>query len=76
MYSLSEKDRLSIMSQSTLKTYPDGAIALEIEKMIAATLPPLPGLVRGLSADDRVKVFAAAVHQQREDFIEKNGDAF
>ncbi len=76
MYTLPEKDRLRIISQSSLKNHLEGAISIEIEKMIASTLPPVPGMVRGLSEEEREKVFAKAIHQQRENFIKNNGDAF
>lgn len=77
MYSLSEKDRLNIVSQAaSCKKHPDGAVEIEIEQMIASTLPPVQGMVRGLSAVERVKVLAAAAQQQREKFINEHGDAF
>lgn len=76
MYSLPEKDRLRILSQASLGTSKNVIVDMEIEKMIASTLPPVSGMVGGLSDEEKAKVFAAAVHQQREDFIAKFGDAF
>lgn len=76
MYKLSEAERLKIISEASKVSYPDGAVGIEIEKMIASSLPPVPGLVRGLSAEERNEVFTAAVQMQHERFIKENGDAW
>lgn len=76
MYLLSEKDRLNIVSQASRETHPAGAVEIEIEKMIASTLSPVPGMIHGLSAEERVKVLSTAAQQQRENFIKECGDAF
>ena len=78
MYSLSEKDRLEILSKSktAIKNSQSGIIEEEIEKIIAATLPPVPGLVRGLSPEERKKVFDIAIQQRFINFIKKNGKPF
>lgn len=74
MNSLSDKDRLKILSQAqTALSIPSGVIEEEIEKIIAATLPPVPGLVRGLSPEERREIFDTAIKQQFESFIKQNG---
>jgi hypothetical protein len=76
MYSLSEEDRLKIVSQASKHAeHEGGVISKEIEEMIASTLLPVKGLVRGLSEEQRLKVFENAVHEQRTKFIKENGDA-
>lgn len=78
MYSLSEKDRLEIISncQKTMDNSPSGVMEEEIEKIIAATLPPVPGLVRGLSPDERREIFDIAIQQSFTNFVKKNGKPY
>ena len=78
MYSLSEKDRLKIISKSqkAIDNSPSVIMEEEIEKIITATLPPVPGLVRGLSPEERRKIFDISIQQSFTNFIKANGNPF
>lgn len=56
--------------------YPDGLAADELEAKIAADLPALPGLDEAGSQQERLDVYATAIHEQREEFVDLYGDAF
>lgn len=47
-----------------------------VEIEIAAKLPPVPGLVPGLSQDERVAVLGAEASRSRAVFIALHGDPF
>lgn len=47
-----------------------------IEQKIAATLPEIPGLVEGLSSEDRLAVMNAEIVRSQAAFIALHGDAF
>lgn len=78
MYSLSKKDRLKILSKNKTakKNHTSVIIEEEIEKIIAATLPPIPGLVRGLSPEERNKVYDIAIHESFINFVKVNRNPF
>lgn len=56
--------------------YPDSIITDAIEERIAASLPPIAGLVAGLSAGARLAVYEASISSAREVFISQYGGPY
>lgn len=54
----------------------DGPIADALEALVAGTLPAIPGLHDGLSADQRAQVMSTTIAAQREAFVARYGDPF
>jgi hypothetical protein len=70
------KNSLPLLALALHIDYPDGVIADELEAKIAADLPALPGLDQAGTQQERLAVYAAAIEEQREDFVDRYGDAF
>lgn len=56
--------------------YPDSVITDAIEEKIAKTLPPVAGLVPGLSAEARFAVYEASISTARQAFIAQHGGPY
>lgn len=56
--------------------YPDGRLGDLLERQIAATLPPIAGLLPGMSQEQRLAVLGEQVAVQRAAFVGRYGDPF